>query len=430
MKRLAAILLALCLLGGSASAGAQGLRVLGMGSNWGAYQKAYPERQVEEIPIIYDEMGRFDTQRYLLENPQGWDVAYIWSDRCGLDALQEAGLLMDMSGDSTLAQWMADLHTPVRQAVSRGDQVLAMPTFLFSAVMQMTMITATQPRQGSKDLLGPLGLTVSDAPKTFEELCAMARRYAALPKESRKGRTFQYDAATGNPKAYFLSYLIELYTAQYCDNKGHVDYDNPAFRQALADLEEMAAALAKDPKVAYSGKDPIYPLFADGGPGLLFGAGYEHPLYLGVGENRNIPARLGMLIVNPHTQSKAEAIDFVICAIQDDEAEAGPMLLERFDYDALARQSYDEIIEAQVYQEEAQSVIDALILERDSGEYPRYYPRKAIESYAQNVVPRVTFPLVPWVDHYALAKEYVRGRLDVEGLIEALGQKAEEYWKE
>lgn len=428
MKRLAVLLLALCLLGGSAQA--QGLRVLGMSLSGGPYQEAYPEYQVEEIPIDFDEMGRFHTQRFLLDNPQGWDVACIWSNECDLDALAEAGLLMDLSGDSTLAQWAADLHAPIRRAVSRDDQVLAVPTFLFGAVMQMTMVTATQPRQGNKDLLGPLGLTQADAPTTFEELCAMAQRYAALPKEIRKGRTFQYDATTGNPKAYFLAYLIELYTAQYSDKQGYVVYDTPTFRQALADLEKMAAALQKDPKLSYSGKEPIYPLFADGGPCVLPTMDYQHFLYLGVGDNRNIPARLEMLVVNPHTQSKAEAIDFVIRSIRNAEAQAGPMLLERFDYDALARRSYDENIEAQIYQKEAQAVIDGLIRERDSGEYPRYYSREAIQRYAQNVVPFLTFPRIPRVDRYALAEEYVRGRLDGEGLMEALGSEAERYWGE
>jgi len=70
-------------------------------------------------------------------------------------------------------------------------------------------------------------------------------------------------------------------------------------------------------------------------------------------------------------------------------------------------------------------MIDELVRERDSGTYPRYYAQETIENYAQNVAPHLTFPRVPRMDGYAIAKEYVRGRLDVEGLIELLDNTAE-----
>ena len=54
----------------------------------------------------------------------------------------------------------------------------------------------------------------------------------------------------------FLAYLIELYTAQYADSAGAVNYDTPAFRQGLADLDAMAAALKAEPKITYGRKRP------------------------------------------------------------------------------------------------------------------------------------------------------------------------------
>ncbi|HML47011.1 MAG TPA: hypothetical protein PKE04_09730 [Clostridia bacterium] len=420
MKRLTVFLLAFCLLYGTASA--EALRVLNPGWTREVYQAMYPDRTVEEVQIEYDEIGRSNAQRLMLENPDSWDVAFIWTDECDLAALDAAGLLMDLRDEDALAGRVKNMHAPIREVVTEGDRVLAVPSFLFSSVMQLAMLPTLRTRDGELDLLTPLGLSMADAPQTFDELCDLAERYMALPKETRKGRAFHLDAAAGNPKDYFLSYLIELYTAQYCDADGAISYDTPEFRHALERLESMAAALQADPKITYGQTSAVYGLVYDGGPSLL--SDYNELLYLRIGDNASVPAKMGMLVVNANTARKAEALDFAICAVENHEPQFGPELYETMDYEALARRSCDQNIEAQIHQKEDQSVIDRLIRERDSGEY-RYQSRESIERYAQNVAPRLTFARVPWVDRYAIVKEYIRGRLDVEGLIESLNNAAE-----
>lgn len=422
MKRWIVSLIVLCLFCGSASA--EALRVLNLGWNErDAYQVLYPDRVVEEIRVEYDENGCSNAQRFLLENPDGWDVAFVWTDECDLAALDAAGLLMDLRDEEALAGRVVNMYAPIRQVVIDGDRVLAVPAFITGLVIQLDMQATSRTKDGVLDLLTPLGLTAADAPRTFDELCAMAERYMALPAQTRKGRAFHLDAAAGNPRTYFLAYLIDLYTAQYCDADGNVSYDTPTFRQALESLEAMAAALQADPKITYGQGPTVYGLFSDASSTLL--SDYSDLLYLRVGDNTGVPAKMGMLIVNANTARKAEALDFAAFYAENNEAQSGPALYETMDYDALARRSYDEDIAAQVYQKEDQSVIDMLTRERDSGEYPRYISRKAIESYAQNVAPHLIFPRVPRMDCYAIAKEYVRGRLDVEGLIELLGSTAE-----
>jgi len=236
--------------------------------------------------------------------------------------------------------------------VTDGDRVLAVPAFLTGSVMQLAMQATSRTKDGVLDLLTPLGLTTADAPRTFDELCAMAERYMALPAQTRKGRAFHLDAAAGNPRAYFLAYLIDLYTAQYCDADGNISYDTPTFRQALESLEAMAAALQTEPKISYGQGGTIYSLFSDASSTLL--SDFSDLLYLRVGDNTAIPAKMGMLIVNANTARKAEALDFVAYSAEKHEAQSGPALLEKMDYDALARRSYDENIQAQIYQKEDQ----------------------------------------------------------------------------
>lgn len=423
MKRLTVFLLAFCLLWGTASA--EALHVLNPGWGREGYEERYPDRAMEEIRVEYDDNGNTNTQKFLLDNPNGWDVAFLETRECDLAALGAAGLLMDLREVEELAGRVGNMHAPIREVVTDGDRIVAMPLTIFGSVMQLAMLPTFRTKEGELDLLTPLGLSMADAPKTFDELCDLAERYMALPKEMRKGRVFHHDAAAGNPKQYFLAYLIELYTAQYCAVDGSISYDTPEFRHALERLESMAAALQADPKFTYGQTSTVYGLVYDGSSNLLSDKLYTK-LYLRIGENTSVPAQLGMLIVNANTTLKAEALDFVLCAVENNEYMFGPSLYASMDYEALARSSYDQNIKAQIHQNEDQSVIDRIIRERDSGEYPGYVARETIESYAQNVAPRLTFARVPWVDRYAISKEYVRGRLDMEGLIEKLNSEAEE----
>ncbi len=426
MKRLAAMTLALWLLAGSALA--QPLRVLE--TSWGGseeYREVFPDRPVEIIQAEYDDKAHSNARQFLLDNPQGWDVAMIWSNECDLDTLEKAGLLMDLSGEQALASRVGNAYEPIRQAVCRDGKVLAVPAGLFGAVMQLGMYGTVQTHGEVVDVLGPLGLTLEDAPSTFGELSAFAQRYMEIPKKARKGTVFHIDAAASDSKSYFLAYLIELYTAQYADSTGAVNYDTPAFRQGLADLDAMATALKAEPKITYGKGGRVYGVVHDASSNLLPSIQVKL-LYLGVGDNRSVPAKLGMLVINAHTQHKEEAVAFVQWSVGQRETQRSPLLLQNLDYEALARRAYDEDIEAQIYQKEAQEVIDRLIRERDSGEYPRYYPREAFHIYGETVAPRLTFPLIPWVDNYAVAKQYTRGKLDQDGLIRELNRMAAEYW--
>ena len=97
MKRLTAVLLALCLLYGAAYAetATGALRVIGGSDAVQAYQAQYPGREVEEIRPEYDDYGNSNIRELLLGGD--WDVACIYTDACDLGALAGAGVLMDLS---------------------------------------------------------------------------------------------------------------------------------------------------------------------------------------------------------------------------------------------------------------------------------------------------------------------------------------------
>jgi maltose-binding protein MalE len=421
MKRLFAAFLISILILGTAAAQTRPLRVIDPFAVLDAYLETYPDRSVDALALEHAENGQSNAKQLLLDDPDGWDVAFLWSNDVSLAALDDTGLLLDLKQEADLAERADDLYPAVQSAVTIDGRLAAMPIWMTGAVQKLTMLTVdTIEKNGLSDILTPLGVNDENRPQTFAELCELGERYMALSAETRRGTAFNAGAISGNPTAYFLNWMIELYTAQYCGADGTVAYDTDAFRKAVADVDALAGALSSDPKLLYrkDGSTTIYSMVSDSGSALI--SSYGEPLYLGIGNNTVFPTRLKMAVVNVHSDQQAEALDFVRYAIQNFRTESDVMLLVHPDYEALARQSYDETIAGQIAQHEDQSVIDALIAERDAGDYPRFYSREAIAFYSQTVAPRLTFPRIPRFDAYKIAKAYATGKLDVDGLIAVL----------
>ncbi len=417
MKRLLAALLALCLAPMACPAAARAeddaLRVYGQGFDMGeTYLQTYPGRTVEALPYAYDDMGRPNVQALMMGDPNGWDAACLWTDECDLAALDGAGLLLDLNADAGIAARVNVMYERIRQAVTSGGRTIGLPSYLLGAAMQLYMPPLPDALTEALSLPG-------GAPETFGDLRTLAERYAALPKDVRKGTVFNFDAAMSSPKLYFTPYLIELYAASATDGQGHVDFDTPAFRQALTALDGLCDALAAPGRIPHSERGAgVTSVVADGSSSLL--GTVSITLYLRMDGFSTVPARMAVLVVNANSPRKAEALEWIAATADGDASNGLPLLTPAFDYDALARKAYDQLIEAQRVQNEKQEMIDGLTAERDSGEYRRYYPKAALDAYQQNAAPYLTFPHRAAVDRYALGQAYGRGKLDADGLIAAL----------
>ncbi len=435
MRKVFCILLAIGLLAGTASA--EGLRVYDGYFSDDTYKQTYPDRELVQFHSDYDDAGRCDIQERLLQDPTGWDVAVIGTEQCDVAVLDQAGLLMDLSGDSFTSQEVGRMYAPIQGAVTREGRLLGMPTLLFGLVMetQMGRIVFNSRTKEYVDIAEKLGFTEADYPSTFDELCLLAQRYMDLSKAERKGTVFHIDAAASNAKNYFLYYLISIYTAEYCDETGHVEYDTPEFRGSLESLEAMAKALKSQPTVTYGEGASVYGLVSDGGTSLLSRSPSQH---LHIGNSTAIPARLYMVVVNSNTPRKNEALDYITCAVAAKDSDRDVKLLDGVDYETLALALYDDLIADAYIELETryqkgdknhdimQESIAGMLQDRESGDYIHFYPKEAVENYVQNVVPHLTFPRVPQMDMYAIAKEYVRGKLDADGLIAKLNAIADE----
>ena len=102
-----------------------------------------------------------------------------------------------------------------------------------------------------------------------------------------------------------------------------------------------------------------------------------------------VPARMYAVIVNANSPRREEALDYARAAMDEAESE---FFYSVVDYDAQLREAYNRLIAAQIEEGEAQSVIDRLEKLRDAGDPLHYYTKEALEAYARDVAPRLTFP--------------------------------------
>ena len=397
MKKLFALLLALCALCGTALA-AEPLRVL---DGWFAadrYEKRYPERALERIEPVYDETGEGNQNELLFAGE--WDAAVIETNGTDLSALCAEIPLLDLT--DIAPEKGGTMYPAVKRALTCEGKLVGLPMHVFGCTMSLEF---------SDELLARLGLADAEKPETFAELAALAERYMALPAQTRRGTAFDADVRDGWLR-YYLYYMIRCYQAQCADANGETDFDTPLFRENIAQVERLNAALCADTKILRGKNGELRSL-------TCANSGLGGEIHVREGDTA-VPARMYAVIVNANSPRREEALDYARAAMDEAESE---FFYSVVDYDARLREAYDRLIAAQIEQGEAQSVIDRLEKLRDAGDPLHYYTKEALEAYARDVAPRLTFPHYRWLDDWNAAGDYAAGRLDADALIDRLMEK-------
>lgn len=403
MKKLIAFLLAAALLCTAASA-AEPLRVLDGWNIGDEYLERYPERAMDELEIVYDNMGDSNQNKLLFSGE--WDVAVIETIRTNLDSLCEAIPLLDLT--TVDAQRAETMFPAIKEALTIDGALRGLPLLVFGCTMTLKL--------ADEETLTGLGMNAVKQPETFAELAALAEDYMALPRETRRGTAFNV-FVRDNWTAYYLNYLIDCYQAQCVNGEGGIDFDTPVFRENLVQIERLNTALCIDRKTNPDENGALKSVIDDYGNGMM----NDSCSVLHVREEDDaIPATMFAVIVNANSPRIDEALDFVHIALET--AEETEMLYESFDYDARLHSVYDELIDAQIEQQEAQEVIDRLAAQRDAGDPVQYYSREEIQEYAENIAPKLLFPCYRRIYAVDAIANYTSGKLDADGLIQELNR--------
>lgn len=403
MKKLIAFLLAAALLCTAASA-AEPLRVLDGWNIGDEYLERYPERAMDELEIVYDNMGDSNQNKLLFSGE--WDVAVIETIRTDLASLCEAVPLLDLA--SVDVQRSDAMFPAIKEALTIDGALRGLPLLVFGCTMTLKL--------ADEETLTGLGMNAVKQPETFAELAALAEDYMALPRETRRGTAFNV-FVRDNWTAYYLNYLIDCYQAQCVNGEGGIDFDTLVFRENLVQIERLNTALCIDRKTNPDENGALKSVIDDYGNGMM----NDSCSVLHVREEDDaIPATMFAVIVNANSPRIDEALDYVYIALET--AEETEMLYESFDYDARLHSVYDELIDAQIEQQEAQEVIDRLAAQRDAGDPVQYYSREEIQEYAENIAPKLSFPCYRRIYAVDAIANYTSGKLDADGLIQELNR--------
>lgn len=419
MKRLFAMLLTLCMLFSLASAAmAQNKDVLRIFDEWGAceaYAKQHPNQPIKNLNQPNDGSAEFDLSGALLSGE--WDAAIVQTRDVNLQALYDAGLLADLSGDKDIAAQVTDMYAPVRDAVTKDGKTIGLPFLMFGLTQHISLTDDT-------DTLDQLSMNKDDKPTTFTEFAALCDRYMALDAETRRGTTFYGDIKPSSAKLYFIQLFTTMYAAENRKKDGSVDFNTNVFREGIALCDHIAETIQSQKTLYKKETSSLHCLASEASNHWFENINYGLCTLI-VGTEKQCPASMYVFIVNAQSSHKELAIDFVRTCMNMYPVWTGVEMMGQIDYDALAKLSYDQDIAAQIEQHEDQSVIDKLTAERDSGNYTRFYPEWTLETYRAEIVPYLTFPYAPYFDTYASVQDYVVGKLDMDGLIERLSQDVE-----
>lgn len=137
-----------------------------------------------------------------------------------------------------------------------------------------------------------------------------------------------------------------------------------------------------------------------------------------------LAARIQVIVINPNTERLPEALDYCDLLFEEFMPYFAPLMYETYDRAALVKLMREQALaRAKGSSNPNQVEIDRAIadLQRaDDEDY--YYTEDEIAEYRENVAPYLVFPIVRFMSADTIAKEYVRGRLDVDGLIQKLNE--------
>ncbi|NLD03966.1 MAG: hypothetical protein GX674_11715, partial [Clostridiales bacterium] len=306
--------------------------VLMVGQHWQENEKytaAHPDRSAENIDLKYGEWKDF-----IANSENVWDVGFFFLEDVSLDALINAGRILDLSDNEKIMAGVNNLYPKVREALTRDGKTYAVPHTIFAGHNGLAAIDEGTWKE--------LGWDFSKVPGTFAELNALAEEYMALPLETRRGTRFLGEGETAAATRRTL--LRELVNTAYAEAMAKGDpgaIDTTALRKGLAQIEATSRALGEK----QASRD------ADGKMRVLIFEGWPYvdshgrrQLSLRLGDAPAFTQRLGVCVINADAPNKEAAMQYVEWLVGNTNAQFLPMLSAVMTAPEIAKMSVEQNI--------------------------------------------------------------------------------------
>lgn len=385
-----------------------------VGSTWDldVCMQLHPDRPVEKLKVDYYE----ELAGYMKDPNNPWDIGFLPLSMVNYKEMLDQGRLLPLSDDPELAQIFANIHPSVMKAFTKDGKVYAMPLDVFTEGRRWEM--------AKEDVWAKLGWTQDKAPRTFLEVCDLAVEYMELPLKTRRGTNF-LDSANSEKynRSLLLEMLVDLYRTEAFAKGETVNYDSPAFREGLEQLERAMKAL-KGKQAAPDKDNSRYPLLFDCGPTFIG----KNLLNLRLGDVPAFPLRMEVLVINSHSDKQEAALDMARYLGKNMKVQFAKVLEINPTAEEFALRNINDNILWRTLNNPQDGDIKSIQAELDAGDYADYGPdSEALAQFRKDIAHNLTVIFsdgdVSEMEKgtlYSYAKENYLKKQDAEALIKNL----------
>ena len=224
-------------------------------------------------------------------------------------ALRDRGYLTAMEGNQQLEEYVERMYPFFRDALKQDGKLVAVPINVFGSSIGVSMKTWKM-----------LGGTEEDLPKTWNQFMDWLEKDLPERIAGTEARVTMYDKS--NFYWNVKSALITQYQARVNSSEGKELYNSPLLTEPMKRLDNLDWAALKIPEdemnsfLWESDNPPL--LIPDQSPCFTTWGDWGKPLRLSFaeGEDPIIPVQLMVAIINPYSEHKEEAMEFLALTLK------------------------------------------------------------------------------------------------------------------
>ena len=278
-----------------------------------AFSQANPDVAVRSV----DSCDAIDAM--LTQSPDV-DIYLLQADDTDYAALYQRGFLAELDESAPLSDYVSATYPFIQEHIAKDGHVLAVPVYYFV----LNGLSCNTPA------MEELGLSADDMPATWPELMQFMQTLPPLLAENGVVSMFPQKYSYNDVRKNLLDCLIDNYMLYMHSTGQELTFDTPLLRGLLSEFEKIdftALGLAEDAAYSSYYANEVLLEFGQGiMPGISYSSGAEYPLVLALdaGLEPVIPAQLGVAVVNPFSEHRELAIEYIeyIAANNSDELNA------------------------------------------------------------------------------------------------------------
>lgn len=370
------------------------------------------------VLVSREELGHYcaeDAFQCILTKDAATDLFYIPLSSA-VYTMAERGYTVDLSDSAELAAYTATLYPPFAQAVTQGEQIIGMPIHVAVCGWQMNANFADS----------------IPVPQTWTDVLDLVESWAENAEDSSLPLLYDPGIRAGWTAYDYADAMVAAFLREHLQAGTDMDFSDPSLWALLSRLRGMVERGILPAQEAPPAEEGVFQLSrpsagrARQGISLVNTALTESSLLVDAptfapGENALIPAYASIYIINPYSQHKQEAMDYLAHLAQNLVLDDASLLQQTFD-NTLTPSAQEQKAQLQE-QLELPELRTALAQLEASPSNWSVLPEK-LDAYRARIIPQVSLQTCPLLedamfshlDAYSLLTDalhqYMEGQMD------------------